>query len=608
MVRKNVPQGFKQTEIGMIPQEWEVQLLEDLTTKIGDGIHSVPYYINTGDYLFINGNNLKKGKIVYDEFTKRTTKNEFYKYKRDLTKRTILLSINGTIGNIAFYNDEKVILGKSIAYINVNNKIENKYLYYFLQTSHVSDFFNNELTGSTINNLGLSSIRNTPIILPNEMEQRSIIEILSNIDQLITSLDKLIEKKKMIKKGMMQDILTGRRRLDGFDSEWTTEKLGDIATISGAGVDKKTNEKELPITLLNFLDVHKNNYIYRSQMNHLVTAKSTKIAQCNVLKGDIFITPSSELQNDIGVTAISMENMEDVVYSYHINRIRLIKKFNILFSLYMFKTSSFLKQANVKCEGSGKRYVISLKSFRDMELFFPESLKEQKAIAEILYDMDSEIYQLERKLSKYKFIKQGMMQKLLTGQIRLISKPKHNKAINEAVLISVLSHYFGSEDFPLGRKRYTKLSYLFHRHTDGKIEDYVKKAAGPYNPKTKYEGSERIALQKSYMVKHKRDKFAGFISGSNFNEAESYFLKWYDQDSLNWLLQFKKNRNDYLELLATVDSAIIDLKSKNTVINVVNIIGYINNIEEWKPKLERDIFAAKSIENALNKCFELFDY
>ncbi|MEX2120416.1 MAG: hypothetical protein WD847_12545 [Pirellulales bacterium] len=134
---------------------------------------------------------------------------------------------------------------------------------------------------------------------------------------------------------------------------------------------------------------------------------------------------------------------------------------------------------------------------------------EQTAIAAILSDMDAEIAGLEAKLAKARRVKQGMMQELLTGRIRLTKLAKvstapkgHNWAFNEAVVISVLAKNYGSEQYPLGRKRYTKLSYLMHRHHEHRAEGYLKKAAGPYNPATKYKGPEAIAVNNGYVRQH----------------------------------------------------------------------------------------------------------
>jgi type I restriction enzyme S subunit len=111
--------GYKQTEIGVIPDDWEVKELKEITSGIGDGIHSTPEYSQRSDYFFINGNNLANGRILFDDNTKSISEREYSKYKTRLTDRTLLLSINGTIGNIAKYNGERILLGKSAAYMTL---------------------------------------------------------------------------------------------------------------------------------------------------------------------------------------------------------------------------------------------------------------------------------------------------------------------------------------------------------------------------------------------------------------------------------------------------------------------------------------------------------
>ena len=194
--------------------EWEDKKLLDISTEIGDGIHSTPKYINLSEFHFINGNNLINGFIQITENTKCISQDEYYKHRKDLSKRTILISINGTIGNIALFENEKVILGKSAAYININKSVFKKYIFYFLQTHTVKSFFEDELTGTTIRNLSLQSIRNTPIQIPPTLpEQKAIAQILSDMDAEIEALEQKRDKYKAIKQGMMQELLTGKTRL-----------------------------------------------------------------------------------------------------------------------------------------------------------------------------------------------------------------------------------------------------------------------------------------------------------------------------------------------------------------------------------------------------------
>jgi type I restriction enzyme S subunit len=185
---------------------WGEKSLEYLTIKIGDGIHTTPKYDPSGKYYFINGNNLIEGKIVVDEKTKRVSSEEFEIHKKHLTKKTIFLSINGTIGNLAFYNNEMVVLGKSACYITPSQKLNNVFLYYSLQSPSINDYFISELTGSTIKNLSLKSIRETAIHLPSEIEQQKISFCLSSLDALITAQTEKIEQLKLHKTGLMQGL------------------------------------------------------------------------------------------------------------------------------------------------------------------------------------------------------------------------------------------------------------------------------------------------------------------------------------------------------------------------------------------------------------------
>ena len=196
-----------------IPEEWEVKKLKNITSKIGDGIHLTPKYVDSSEYHFINGNNLTNGKITFSENTKNVSKEEYLKYKLELNEKTILLSINGTIGNIAFYNNETIVLGKSASYIICNDDFNYIFLFYFLQSISTKKYFSTELTSTTIFNLSLASIRNMPIFYPLIQEQQKISSILSNVDEQITVQTKYREKLKKLKKSLMQKLLIGEIRV-----------------------------------------------------------------------------------------------------------------------------------------------------------------------------------------------------------------------------------------------------------------------------------------------------------------------------------------------------------------------------------------------------------
>jgi len=275
--------------------------------------------------------------------------------------------------------------------------------------------------GGTRSALTKEMIESFEVFAPTKVqEQRAIAEVLSDVDGLIQSLDALIAKKRAIKQATMQQLLTGKTRLPGFSGAWETKRLGEIGEISGAGVDKKIRPNEIMIRLVNYLDVYRKTFLYSKDLVQEVSAKQDQVRRCSVNKGDIFFTPTSEVRDDIGRSAVAMENISDGVYSYHVVRLRLNTNWDLRFRAYAFDTKDFYDQASLSCEGSGTRYVITLPRFRAITIRFPPTTEEQSAIAVILSDMDAEIAALERRRDKTSAIKQGMMQQLLTGRIRLV--------------------------------------------------------------------------------------------------------------------------------------------------------------------------------------------
>lgn len=168
--------------------EWKEYKLGDITTEIGDGIHGTPNYSEDGEFYFINGNNISNGKVIIKGDTKRVNRIEFEKYKKLLSNRTILLSINGTIGNVGFYNNEKCILGKSACYFNLKDNVDKNFVYYTFLTDDFQSHLLNIATGTTIQNVPLKGLRESIILLPPLDEQKRIASILSSLDDKIDLL------------------------------------------------------------------------------------------------------------------------------------------------------------------------------------------------------------------------------------------------------------------------------------------------------------------------------------------------------------------------------------------------------------------------------------
>ncbi len=158
-----------------MPKGWKWVRLGEIVSLLGDGIHGTPVYEDMGDYFFINGNNLSDGKIEIKENTKRVSIEEYNKYRKELNLQTVLVSINGTIGNIAFYNNENIVLGKSACYFNLLTSIDKHFTKRVLNSNYFVQYAFSSATGSTIKNVSLKSMREFIFPLPPLAEQHRIV-------------------------------------------------------------------------------------------------------------------------------------------------------------------------------------------------------------------------------------------------------------------------------------------------------------------------------------------------------------------------------------------------------------------------------------------------
>ena len=172
--------------------EWKEVYIKDICTVLGDGLHGTPEYDEKGDFYFINGNNLQEGHITIKKDTKRVSQKEFLKYQKELNDRTILVSINGTIGNVAKYNNEPCILGKSACFFNVKEDIDRNFIYYVISSPHFKKSIIQQATGTTIKNVSLKQMRDYHFLIPvNLSDQKKIAGILSALDAKIENNNKI---------------------------------------------------------------------------------------------------------------------------------------------------------------------------------------------------------------------------------------------------------------------------------------------------------------------------------------------------------------------------------------------------------------------------------
>jgi type I restriction enzyme S subunit len=181
----------KNVQEGELPKGWKIKQLKEITSVLGDGLHGTPKYSETGEYYFINGNNLNDGKIEIKGNTKKVSIEEYNKYKKPLNESSVLVSINGSLGYTAFYNNEKVVLGKSACYFNLIDSVSKYYVRYFLTTSFFQSYAIKSATGSTIKNVGLKAMRELPIPIPETIEEQQLI--IDELESKLTVCDKIEE-------------------------------------------------------------------------------------------------------------------------------------------------------------------------------------------------------------------------------------------------------------------------------------------------------------------------------------------------------------------------------------------------------------------------------
>jgi len=407
-------------------EEWEEKKLAALSLKIGDGIHATPIYDEDGDYFFINGNNLIDGKIICDDKTKKVSEEEFEKYKTQLGLNTILLSINGTIGNISFYNNEKVILGKSACFINVDEtKLNKKFAASYLGTDTIAKYFDSELTGSTIKNLSLKSVRDTILRIPGYKEQQKIASCLSSLDDLITAENQKLQALKAHKKGLMQQLFPAegeimpKLRFAEFrgSGKWEEKKLIDVAdksvkwSFTGGPFGSKLKASDYVergirvIQLQNigdgeFLDSYK---IFTS------LEKADELLSCNIYPGEIIL---SKMGDPVGRACFIPEtNSRYVMCSDGIRLVVNESLYNKYFVFTLINSIPFRTSVEKTATGSTRKR-IGLDDLKNLPMMIPPNLKEQQKIASCLSSLDELITSQAEKIEALKEHKKGLMQQL----------------------------------------------------------------------------------------------------------------------------------------------------------------------------------------------------
>ena len=413
-----------------LPSDWQIKTINEVCNiYTGNSINKKKKeenfiglkeglnYIGTKDISF---NNI----IEYENGVKIPFK-DLKDFKIAKSNTSLLCIEGGSAGRKIGFTNQDVCFGNKLCCFEAIED-EPKFIYFYLQSNDFLREFNSNIQG-LIGGVNKENLRKIKIPIPPLDEQKRIASALSKIDAYLENTIKLIEEKERFKRGIAKKLLTCKEgenipeaRFKGFEGEWEIVKLGDIGTITATGVDKKINDNETPIKLLNYLDVFNRNKLYEKEISYMTTATEKQLEKCNIRKGDLFITPSSEDKKGIAKSSVAMEDFKNTVYSYHIIRVRFNKEIDLKFKSYMCDTDFFHRQAYRLCDGSGQRYFIKLDNFRNMEICIPKLIKEQEKIGVYLSLLDKEIDNLKKQKELIKEMKRGAMQKLLSGEVRLL--------------------------------------------------------------------------------------------------------------------------------------------------------------------------------------------
>lgn len=416
---------FKDTEIGKIPEEWSIcnfgdlftffsnnTLSRDMLGERGD-MHNVHY----GDVLIKYGSTLDVEKESIPSI-----KEEYcYKSTNKIEDGDVIIADTAedeTVGKaceILNVGSKYIVSGLHTIWVRPKgNLFAAKYLGYAMNGATYHNQLLPLIQGTKVSSISKAAIKDTCIIVPPINEQHSIASALTSIDNLIASLGKLIEKKKNIKQGAMQQLLTGKTRLKGFTEPWVEKKLGDVAVNYTGLTYSPMNVKSYGTLVLRSSNIQKGILVFNDNVFVDMDIPSRAIAK----KNDLLICVRNGSKALIGKSAVITDYADGMAFGafmtiLHANDIQQG------FLNYLWQADYIQQQ--VKDNMGATINQITNADIEQFKIVVPHSLKEQQAIATILTKMDNEITALEAKRAKYEAIKQGMMQQLLTGKIRLIS-------------------------------------------------------------------------------------------------------------------------------------------------------------------------------------------
>lgn len=395
-----VPPGYKQTDLGVIPEYWHIRQLVDICMPQGivrgpfGGTLKKDTFVTSGFKVYEQRNAIYKSSEMGSYFINQSKYAEMHRFR--VSPGDFIISCSGTIGRIFQIppNAPQGVINQALLKLTINDEVvHDRYFHILFEWDEFQIKIIDSTQGGAMKNLvGMDVFKTIPVVLPPLSEQRAIAEVLSDVDRLLNALETLIAKKRAIKQATMQQLLMGRTRLMGFNGAWEKTKISDLLAY------------KRPDPYI----VQSAEYTEHGDVPVLTANKAFILGYTNEVSGichnfpvivfDDFTTDSKYATFPFKVKSSAIK----LLYPKH-GRVSL---------KYVFERMQLIDFPL----GNYKRYYIS--QYRNLELYVPD-YDEQRAIAAVLSDMDAEISALEQRRDKTHAIKQGMMQQLLTGRVRL---------------------------------------------------------------------------------------------------------------------------------------------------------------------------------------------
>ena len=399
--------------------EWKKYKLKDVCIILGDGLHGTPIYDDKGEFFFINGNNLKDGRISIKNDTKRVPYSEANKYKKPLNNRTILVSINGTIGNVAKYQDEKCILGKSACFFNVKENVDLNFIYYVVANQQFKNTITQLATGTTIKNVSLETMRNYTFCIPPLSIQKQIGKILSSFDDKIELNrrinDNLEQQAQALFKSWFVDFDPFKdekfveSELGRIPEGWRVERLGSVCKCLLGGTPSRNKEEYWngKIAWINSGEINEfritkpSEYItqegLKKSATKLLPKKTTVLAITGATLGQVSLL---EIDSCANQSVIGLLENEDIFHEYIYPLIK-----NRIDDLCSHMTG-------------GAQQHINKNNVEQLEILIPPKkiLVEYKQIATPIYSLISNICFESQKISK---LRDSLLPRLMSGELKL---------------------------------------------------------------------------------------------------------------------------------------------------------------------------------------------